>query len=1706
MSTQETNTPASSTANDNASSTNTQQGTSSNNSMNSGNSKHRNGKNTKKKRWNNKKSKSKKKSTSAFSGTITEMNGHVFQCQNENPPGNQFLRTIQELKSYVSIKLTKYPHDIIFILKHMEECQIRKPDPPDDNADRTDTRIWEKEVDKYVDRRDYYKQNKAALFAIIWAQCSLPMQAKLKSLSEYNTIHRNDDCLGLINSIRAVSMKFESHDYLYKAMYTATKKFFNYRQGPKETEAEYMANFKDLLDAIIYYGGSLGEDPVLIRSELVKLGYDMDSYDNMNATVRAKLNLDFEPGSSPYIAAAKIAQEKFFAVSFLMSSDPRRYKQLLIELENDHSKGTGNYPTTLTAAYSLLVNYRTQSFQQNSRNQQNSTSDGDKSDASDDDVSFLNNGFVPTCHHCGKKGHIAPKCPLKTAQNSSQQTQTGQNTQNESQSSASPSGATTNAVQMLMHAATDHNANGLDFTFNPSHNLAHQSNNYSSNFCFVNVASNPFQNITSSQQIILRNGGFVDPYWILLDTQSTVNLFNNRHLLSNIRMSSGPPLRCYCNGGYQDSTLVGTLDGYGDVWFNPNSLANILSMAHVSQHFRVTFDTAIEQAIFVWRTDGSKIKFIRSPKGLYFHDVRWGAKQPMGPTAPVTATVLVQTVEENKGNFTPEDIKKADIAKRVYDMVGRPSPRDFYNMIRFNMISDCPVTINDVKAAQSIYGKDLYSIRGKTVRRSPSKVRDDLIVPVPPSILTHYRKVTLCVDLFFINKIPFFSTISRKLLFMTVQPIKNRKLPTIYDAISKSIHLYRARGFRVQFVFADNEFSGLRAQLLQLRVYLNCAAATEHVPEIERAIRVIKERTRASLNSLPFKIVPIRFIKELVCYMVTCINMFPRRGGVSNNLSPRTLVSGIALNFKTHCRVPFGAYCEVHDEDLPTNNMIARTSPAISLGPTGNLQGTYKFFSLLTKKLIVRRNWSELPMPDTIINQVEDIAKTQLRVGDVSQYEVTFLDRHKDPITDDDLQYMYDVHPFDLDNDAPQDSQDEGAYSEQSEADDSVINDDELSYSSSGNSNNKDSTSMNDSDHDDSVNEDNISFDTSTNETVDQGAQDDNNNDENIDDSTSESSHSLDVITSEVEEANIIPNTGVNDTYNLRSREHIAHLNVHAPFEYTNRYGYAAHVLMAQVSAKKGLKLFGERAAMAIITEFKQLHDKAVFEPVSINSVSAHDRKKALRAITLVQEKRCGKIKGRTVADGSTQRAYINAEEAASPTVSIEALMITSAIDASERRDVATADISGAFLQADIDELVLVMFEGVMVDLLIKTDPIYEKFIHVTKSGKKILYVKLTKAMYGCMKAARLFYENLSTYLLKIGFTINEYDICTANKIINGKQCTIVWHVDDLKISHVDPNVVTTIIKQLELKYGAMSITRGAKHTYVGINFEFNKNGTVQIEMHDYIKECIDEFPEEIKSSSNSPAAAHLFDVNDDCNKLSKEQSEIFHKIVAKLLFLCKRARPDIQTAVAFLTTRVSKSDLDDWKKLKRCLQYLYGTIDLMLTISADNLTVIKWWVDASYAIHPNMKSHTGAALSLGRGIIFGKSAKQKLNTKSSTEAEIVGVSDVSSQIFWTLYFLMSQGYEVSENRLYQDNKSSILLEKNGKMSSGQRTRHINIRYFFIKDRVEKEEVNIIYCPTEHMIADFFTKPLQGKLFIEFRNKILGIDPNPDFIQERVGI
>ena len=169
------------------------------------------------------------------------------------------------------------------------------------------------------------------------------------------------------------------------------------------------------------------------------------------------------------------------------------------------------------------------------------------------------------------------------------------------------------------------------------------------------------------------------------------------------------------------------------------------------------------------------------------------------------------------------------------------------------------------------------------------------------------------------------------------------------------------------------------------------------------------------------------------------------------------------------------------------------------------------------------------------------------------------------------------------------------------------------------------------------------------------------------------------------------------------------------------------------------------------------------------------------------------------------------------------------------------------------------------------------------------------------------------------------------------------------------------------------------------------------------------------------------------------------------------------------------------------------GTRNLCLTLKASDLLNPEQYADLAFAVHPDMKSHTGGNMMLGKGSPHSISRKQKLNTKSSTESEVVGADDVLGDLLWSKNFMKAQGYEANKITLYQDNTSAILLEKNGRESAGKRSRHIDVRYFFIKDCIARGELEIKYCPTDEMIADFMTKPLQGTKFVKFRKLIMNL-------------
>jgi len=373
-------------------------------------------------------------------------------------------------------------------------------------------------------------------------------------------------------------------------------------------------------------------------------------------------------------------------------------------------------------------------------------------------------------------------------------------------------------------------------------------------------------------------------------------------------------------------------------------------------------------------------------------------------------------------------------------------------------------------------------------------------------------------------------------------------------------------------------------------------------------------------------------------------------------------------------------------------------------------------------------------------------------------------------------------------------------------------------------------------------------------------------------------------------------------------------------------------------------------AEFKLLAKFKQLLEYKTFHGWNPNDLSFEQKKKAANMINLIEEKvNRGHtrdnpvIKGRSVFNGRVQRGLYSKEDTASPTISQDAFFLTSLVDAIEKRKTAITDIKGAYLNAKMKDEVLMKIIGEEVKLFCELDPSLEQFVTKEKN-KDVLYVQLVRALNGCVQSALLWYELYSTTLKEIGFELNPYDLCVANTTIKGKQCTICWYVDDNKISHEDQEVVDSVIKKIETKFGSMSKTLGDEHEFLGMDIQF-KNKKVTVGMKKHALKVINSFGEDITRNASTPANPYLFKVR-DAPKLSEEKADIFHSVTAQLLFVGNRCRLDIKTVVAFLCTRVASPDEDDWKKLRRVLQYLRGTIDLKLTLGADDITKMESWVD----------------------------------------------------------------------------------------------------------------------------------------------------------------
>ena len=340
----------------------------------------------------------------------------------------------------------------------------------------------------------------------------------------------------------------------------------------------------------------------------------------------------------------------------------------------------------------------------------------------------------------------------------------------------------------------------------------------------------------------------------------------------------------------------------------------------------------------------------------------------------------------------------------------------------------------------------------------------------------------------------------------------------------------------------------------------------------------------------------------------------------------------------------------------------------------------------------------------------------------------------------------------------------------------------------------------------------------------------------------------------------------------------------------------------------------------------------------------------------------------------------------------------------------------------------------------------------------------------------------------KLGFVPNPEEGCCFNRGVGDMQCTVIVYVDDLLVTCKDEETIDGVIKALKAKYFDVQEHKGVKHSYLGMSLDLSVTGVCSITMPMFIADVLKDVE---LGSVVTPASSSLFVINESSPLLEETRRKRFHSKVAQLLYLGKRIRMDILTAVAFLTTRVTKATEEDDGKLLRVLKYLRGTPDIGLVLDGREGIALEVFADASHAVHDDAKGHSGAITRIGNASVHASSTKQKVMSRSSFEAELNSLHEAIPQVMGTRRFMVAQGYFVGAVKVWQDNMSTIAFVKKGK-STSHRTKHIAVRYFFIKEKIDEGEIEVEYTPTLQMLADMFTKPLQGELFRVMRTKVLG--------------
>jgi len=901
------------------------------------------------------------------------MNGNVFQLQSEGRKKGQFKDTLDALKVLASTEFKKDISYLELLFQELKEPTVNPPKRPKpvvikDEQTGLDVEVKpsDEDMDLYRERVKVHVQielrlenTKRALFNIVWGQSSRLLQNKLKATKSFDKILSEGDIVTLLKEIKKIAHQAEDNVCIYDALDEVMRRFYTYRQSPDEDNATHLEKFKDFVEVLEYFGVDMFCDPCLVNYEK-----EQDKKKNLPPV-----------SDESYKERAKQRQ---LGTAFIRRSNMKQYGPLLRSMRDQFLHGFDVYPQGIEEAYALLQNHSSKRKQVQGANAPapspatNRNNEGRRGNCQHNEAdtsqnirsgmqhaqrsySRAHNSDLPAqnipvpgrdgrvnpnivCYNCTNRGHYADNCPSERHRPDS------------STAVDTPDNKKVTFQQHMMHAAV------LDEA--------------------VDAEDDDDSVVIGFQHATIKDmpNRQVDHTNILLDTGSNCSVFNNQEYVRNIRHSE-LLLSAQNNGGELVSTHVGDLPGFFEVWYNPDSIMNILSFDQVKDRYRVTLDSAETSAIPVHLGQDKKLLFTPKGNGLYL----LSNISVLTTNKNIMCYTNLSLVSENKSMFTRRQIQGAEHARTLYKSINKPGYAKFLRLLQNNYFRDSPVTTDNVKRAVFIYGRDVSNLQGRATRPRPQPLRDmtSSMIHLPPTIQAFHSAIQLSIDVMFVQTIPFVTTISNESYqFRTVEPIFKPNKDDLTKCIDNVIKMYKNRNIQIVQINGDNEFEHIRQVPEVSGIHLNILAANEHVGPIERSIRTIKDGTRMIVHSLPFKRYPRAMIAGAVVKTVQSLNELPAENGVSDTLSPKTLIVGTpAPSYKQITALNFGDYVHVPNESNSKNT--PRTTGAIALFPSRNSSDSWYFMSLVTGSTIHRYKWDQLPASQDTIKQVHHIADTQ---------------------------------------------------------------------------------------------------------------------------------------------------------------------------------------------------------------------------------------------------------------------------------------------------------------------------------------------------------------------------------------------------------------------------------------------------------------------------------------------------------------------------------------------------------------------------------------------------------------------------------------------------------------------------------------------------------------------------------------------------------